>query len=151
MTRTVLGMLLLMPFLTSAQSAIRYQGVAFLQGDILADQTIALRFDFRSGPPDDSLLYSESHIVTTYDDGSFDLELGRGAPIINSFDQIVWEDVMIYLQVSLDPSAGTDYQNVGEQELLSVPFAFHAHTASYGPTGPQGPEGPVPPLSLIHI
>ena len=49
------------------------------------------------------------------------------------------------MEVALDPTGGTNFSPLGQVELLSVPYAFYAHSVGEigqkGEQGEQGPEG----------
>ena len=149
-----------------AQDAIRYQGVAFDQdGNAILSSDISLLMTVVENDPNGNFTYIEAHDVTTGDEGQFEVEIGRGTPVIGDFSDVNWLSTAHYLQVAVDPNGGTDYLEAGTTEFLSVPYAMHATVAQYGPTGSQGPQGPsgpagpqgatgeagIPGLSLIHI
>ena len=46
-----------------------------------------------------------------------------------------------FLEISADIDGGVNYENIGSQELMSVPYALYAKTAGNGPQGEQGIPG----------
>ena len=132
-----------------SQDAIRYQAVAFdSNGQVISDSDISVLFTILVGSPTGGFSYIESHNTTTDVDGAFDLEIGRGEPLAGTLSDVDWLSDTHFLQVAVDPDGGTEYDDAGTQEFLSVPCAFHSNVAQYGErgprgaTGPQGPQGP---------
>lgn len=145
--------LLFIGVVLSAQKPIRYQGVAFDANDEpIVSSTFTIKISIRLGTNSGPLAYSEVHTTTSDAAGMFDINIGEGeANLINSgpFEIIPWSQGSYFVNVSLDPNGGTDFIFAGSTELLSVPYAFHAQEALYGPTGAKGfkgidgPAGPI--------
>ncbi|WP_418636572.1 tail fiber domain-containing protein [Winogradskyella sp.] len=98
---------------------INYQGVARdAEGDILADQDIALEIELRFGAPNISSLYTETHNVTTDAGGVFNLRIGDGTTTFGDYDTLEWGNLAPYINVSLN---GTE---IGTTEMHAVPYAL---------------------------
>ena len=71
--------------------------------------------------------------------------IGQGTPVSGDFSLIDWSDGPYYAQLEADVNGGTNYQNFGSQQLMSVPYALYAETTgasgTAGPTGATGPAG----------
>ena len=131
---------------SQAPYALNYQAVARNpDGTILANRNVSLRFtiiDNVEGP----VLYQETHSGMTNQFGLITLSIGRGVPAIGTFSSIDWGTVTAWLQVDMDIAGGTDFVNMGDSQLLSVPYALFAQTGNEGPAGPQGLQGETGPV-----
>ncbi len=109
--------------------AIPYQGVARnAAGNIIASQSISLRFTLLEGSAAGSMVYQETHNVTTSSLGLFDVKITAGTPT-GVFNPLAWQLLAaagVFLQVEMDINGGTAYTNMGTTQLLSVPFALYA-------------------------
>lgn len=130
---------------------MNYQAVARnAQGDIMANQNIRVRLSIRENSESGAIVYQEVHQPATNQFGLFTLQIGTGTQTLNTFSGINWGGGDKYLQVEFDEQGGTNYQNLGSAQLLSVPFALYALKAeqglgSTGPTGATGNDGTVGP------
>lgn len=131
-TFAFLTILLFASFTAQAQApqAFKYQAVVRnAAGQVLANQLVGLKITLLgTGTP-----YVEVHSVTTNAFGLVNLEVGRGTPVSGNFSQINWAQENIFVQLALDATGGTNYQNMGTSELLSVPYALYA--ANSGSSG----------------
>ena len=126
-------LLLLYPLFLFAQSpsAFNYQGIARDdQGQVYGSQDISLELslvrNFEAGPID----FTEEHFVTTNEFGLFTVQIGKGDPVLGNLDALEWANNQYYLSVSFDPLGGRNFTELGITQLLSVPYAMHAVTAS---------------------
>lgn len=120
---------------SQAPQAFKYQAVVRnAAGQVLANQSVGLKITLLgTGDP-----YVAVHNVTTNAFGLVNLEIGRGTLVSGNFSQINWAQETIYVQLSLDATGGTNYQNIGTSELLSVPYALYAANSGNGlPAGAQ--------------
>jgi hypothetical protein len=129
-------------FLVEAQVplAINYQGVARnASGNALANQNIQLRLSIRDGSASGTLVYQETRSLKTNSFGTFNLAIGGpGATnTTGSINNISWGDNNPkFLQVEIDNAGGSAFVNMGATQLLSVPYAMHAASAT--PSGVAG-------------
>ena len=117
---------------TNAQApgAIPYQAVARnSSGNLLQNQSVSLRFNIRDGGPLGTVLYQETHGVTTNALGLFSVNIGQGIPVSGTFGAIDWGGGTKFTQVELDPAGGTAYVDMGTVQMLSVPYALYAATS----------------------
>ncbi|MBG15453.1 MAG: hypothetical protein CL853_03775, partial [Crocinitomicaceae bacterium] len=106
---------------------INYQAIAHSSnGQTLNNQTIDVLIGIHSQSSSGTLVYQEEHNVTTNDYGLFTLSIGDGTPLLNPFNSIGWEDQNYYLNVQVDNGFG--YEDLGSQQLVTVPYALHART-----------------------
>lgn len=103
---------------TAQDQGISYQAVARnAAGDLLQNQNIVLEFRIREGGAGGSIVYQESHNVSSNDFGLFSAIIGKGSTISGTFSGIVWGDNTHYLEVVLDG------QSLGTEEIQSVPYS----------------------------
>ncbi|MCX6272865.1 MAG: hypothetical protein NTU44_16970, partial [Bacteroidetes bacterium] len=111
--------------------AIKYQAVARnTSGNILVNQVINMRIGILSGGPDGTSLYQETHTVATNAYGLVNLEIGRGTLLSGNFSTIQWGQGSYFVKVEVDENGGNNFSLLGVSQLLSVPYALHANTAS---------------------
>ena len=124
-----------------AQStAINYQGTAKdATNSLLKNQPISIQITIIAETPNGTLVYEENHTTTTSPTALFTVVIGRGTVVTGDFEAIQWGGNAHYVNVALDPSGGTNFSTLGQVELLSVPYAFYAH--SYGELGKDGEQG----------
>ena len=114
---------LLASFGTQAQSpqAIPYQAVARDNaGNLIAGQSISLRFSIHSGTANGTVVYSETQTALTNNLGLFAVNIGQGTPIGSSLSSVSWGSGPMFTQVEMDPTGGTSYIDMGSQQMLSV-------------------------------
>lgn len=137
--------------LAQVPQKMNYQAVARnAQGDVIANQNIRVRLSIRENSESGAIIYQEVHQQATNQFGLFTLQISTGTQTLNTFSGINWGGSDKYLQVEFDDQGGTNYQNLGSAQLLSVPFALYALKAEQGlgttgPTGPTGIDGTVGP------
>lgn len=128
-------------YLAKAQApqSISYQGVARnASGTVLSNQSIAVKFDLHQGSVAGSIVFNEIHNATTNSFGLFTLLIGT----VNTsgFTTIAWDSGPYFLEVSMDPTGGASFVSVGNQQLLSVPYALYAEKA--------GNASPTPTIAI---
>lgn len=116
-----------------APNQINYQGVARLaNGNAIINQPIAVRISIRHAASNGAVQYSETRQVTTGSDGLFNLQIGSAGATATTglWSSITWDNGTKYVQVEMDAAGGTNFINMGTQQLVSVPYAQHANKAS---------------------
>ncbi len=113
-----------------APEKMNYQGVARdLSGNVLANDAISLRLTIRAVSGSGSIVYRETHSVTTNAFGLFAIQIGTGANVVGTFSSITWGINPYYLETEIDPAGGTSYVSLGAQQLVSVPYALNAKSS----------------------
>ncbi|MFN0176795.1 MAG: tail fiber domain-containing protein [Saprospiraceae bacterium] len=100
-------------------------------GDPVINQTVTLLFSLRSGSPNGPVDYQEKHVSSTNEFGLVNLVIGRGQPQVNSFAGINWSAGSKFLTVLLESSPNV-FDEIGNSELLSVPYALYAQNGGGG-------------------
>ena len=140
-------------------NAIPYQAVARnSSGNLLVNQNVRVRFSIHNETASGNIVYQENQSVTTNNLGLFTLNIGQGTATTGTFATINWGTGFKYTQVEIDVNGGTNYVDMGTQQMMSVPYALYAANANVpGVAGPQGPQGndgatgsqgPVGPIGL---
>ena len=107
--------------------AIKYQAVVRdAGGNILANQTVSFLFSIHYQSPGGTVEYSESHVLSTDNFGSVNLEIGMGTPEYGLFSDIDWEVGPKFMEVAMDQSGGINYISMGTTQLVSVPYALYS-------------------------
>jgi hypothetical protein len=111
-------------------NAFKYQAVARNNaGAVIPNQNVSFRMSVIQGTLPGTVVYTETHTVTTNEFGLATLEIGRGTPVSGNFNTIDWSVTPGFLKTELDPSGGTAYADMGTTELLSVPYTIQAGSA----------------------
>jgi len=115
-------------FLLAQGPAFKYQAVARnAQNAALLNQNISLRLSILSSGG--ATVYSEIHATTTSDIGIVSVNVCQGANPSGSCAAIDWKAGGFQLKVELDPAGGSNYINMGNSPILTVPIAAYALTA----------------------
>lgn len=120
---------------------ISYQAVALdengreiagqdINGNIISGKAIDVRFSVISGTPDGEILFKEIHSVNTDQYGLFSLVIGHGSVSpdgkFEKLADINWGADKLYLKVEIDTRRTGNFKVMGIQQMMAVPFAFHA-------------------------
>ncbi|TXB64374.1 hypothetical protein FRY74_11320 [Vicingus serpentipes] len=120
-------------FAQSPPEAINYQAVARnVAGVPMVNQSISVQYAVLQGSSSGTVVYSETHAETTNQFGLFTSEIGLGSVNSGNFSTINWGSSIFYLQVTVDGDV------MPATQLLSVPYALHAKTATSGVPGVDG-------------
>ncbi len=121
---------------SQAPNAFNYQAVVRdVGGDIVVNTAVGVRFQLRQGSAAGTVVYAESHVPVTNENGVFSVPVGNGTPSLGTFPVIDWSVGPYFLEVGVDLDGGVSYTVIGTQQLLSVPFALHAGTVDMADDG----------------
>ena len=125
----------------SAPPGIPYQAeVRNENGEVLANANVNVRFTLHELTANGTVSYQETQAITTNELGLFAATIGGGTTTQGTFAGINWSQTTKFLQVEVD--AGNGFITMGNQQLMSVPYALYAANGPAGPQGPVGPQGP---------
>ncbi len=106
--------------------SFKYQAVARdANNTVLKNSNLGLKFEIRQGSLNGSAVYSETFTVTSNSAGIFSVNIGEGNVTGGAFSSINWGSDDFYLNVALDANGGTNYQDMGTTQLLSVPYSLY--------------------------
>ncbi len=120
--------------LAQSPDLLNYQAVArHADGSPVTEQTISVRIAIRESSANGSLLYRETHEVTTNEFGLFTLMIGNGESE-QEFSDINWNSGnKKWVQVEMDLENSGEFTLMGSSQLLSVPYALYANRAGSAP------------------
>ncbi|MDN3695602.1 hypothetical protein QWZ06_26910 [Chryseobacterium tructae] len=108
--------------------AFSYQAIAFNStGSPVANGNVSVRISILNNSVNGSSMYTETHTKTTNSKGLVNLNIGQGTPVSGSFSGINWAASSKFIKVEMDPAGGTNYTNVGTNQLMAVPYAMVAN------------------------
>ena len=111
-------------------NAIAYQGVARNQaGIIIPNQPIKLRMTVHDATASGTIVFCETHALTTTALGQFSLNIGQGTPSIATLSAVNWGSGAKFLQVELDPAGGNNFIDMGTTQFMSTPYALYAKSS----------------------
>jgi hypothetical protein len=127
-------------------SQFSYQALATdLNGDELQSQNISIQATILSGDIMSGVEeWVERHAITTDEFGLFSIEIGNGIFIsgnVSSFRDINWASGDHFLRIEMDTGGGTNFQPVGTNQLLSVPYALQAGNSVKADTADYALDG----------
>jgi len=128
---------------------INYQAVLRNStGGFVANTTVGYKLEIRKTSSTGQVVYAERHTPLSNSQALVNIIIGGGTVIQGSFSTISWGSGPYFLVSSIDFTGGTNYQNFGSQQLMSVPYALYANTAGaainkwlYGTTSPLSTLG----------
>ncbi|MBU8893881.1 MAG: tail fiber domain-containing protein [Bacteroidales bacterium] len=125
------GILYLFNSNSYAQAPEKFNYQAVLRnssGELISDQSVDVEISIRDIQSDGTILYTETHTKTINSFGLVNLVIGSETPDLGVFSEIIWAVNDKFIQVKVD--AGSGLTDMGTFQLLSVPFAMHAASAS---------------------
>ena len=100
-------------------------------GQVLWNEDIGVQFSILSGSATGTVIYKETHVTSTDEFGMFDLVIGQGlVQGTQSFNMIDWGSGYHFLKVEVDKTGGTNYVEMSNQQLWSVPYALYSGYSS---------------------
>ena len=133
MKKNILFLALLLLSTTSfgqAPDGINYQAVIRnLSGNLVANNTIALRIQVKQTSASGTIVFQERHSVTTSAQGLVNLVIGQGTLLGGNFSTINWAAGPYFVSLGVSFTNGTNYLDYGSQQLMSVPYALYAKNA----------------------
>lgn len=138
---------------SQAPEGINYQMVVRnFSNTLITNSPMAIRIQIRQTSASGTIVYSERHPVTTSAQGLVNLVIGGGTVLSGTFSTISWANGPYFACFAIDFSglSGTNYQDYGSQQLVSVPYALYAKSSGailnqwqYGNGIPAGTLGVV--------
>lgn len=121
--------------ITFAQTpqSFKYQAVARdAGGEFLTMQNVSLQISILQTEVGGTAVYVETHSIQTNEFGLINLEIGNGELVSGDISTIDWSADSYFVKIEMDAAGGSNYEEMGTSQLLSVPYALHAKTASNG-------------------
>ncbi len=125
--KLLLLILLSFSFALQAQNFIPFQGIALDgQGKALVSKKIGIKISILKDGASGTISYAESHAPTTDNNGLFQINIGSGTALTNTFAAIDWSTLNYFLKLEMDVNGGTSYSLISTTQMGFVPFAFYA-------------------------
>lgn len=113
--------------------AFSYQTIAFnASGAPVANGNIAFKISILDNSATGTVLYTETQTKTSNAKGLVNLNIGQGTATAGNFGAITWGSNPKFVKVEMDPAGGSNYTNVGVNQLMSVPYAQVSKTVVTG-------------------
>ena len=97
-----------------APQGFNYQAVARNSSGIaLVSQPIGLQISLLQGTASGTIVYTETHAVTSNNLGLVNLVVGNGTVVTGTFTTINWAAGPYFIEVSMDITGGTTYLLMG--------------------------------------
>ena len=133
---TLLALAITLITAAQAPQGFNYQAtVRNNTGQLLLNQSVLVKFNILQNSDTGPVVYSENQTAITDDLGHINLVVGQGTTSTGTFSSINWGSGTYYLGIELN--TGTGFVAMGTTQLLSVPYALHANTAT-STTGNSG-------------
>ena len=130
---TSIGLFLTALLSAQVPQAFSYQTIAFnASGAPISNGNVSLRVSILENSATGTALYTEIHTKTTNTKGLVNLNIGQGTTTTGSFGGINWGNNTKFVKVEMDPQGGSNYTNVGVNQLMSVPYAQVSKTVVTG-------------------
>ena len=97
-------------------------------GTIMATQNIGVQATIIKDSPGGTVVYTESHTISTNSLGLINLEIGGGTTG-DDFTAVDWGNGDHFLKIEVDPAGGISYTDMGTTQLLSVPYALYSENS----------------------
>ena len=128
---TVLFTFIVMAAFAQVPNRISYQAVVRNGNNTLVvDQVVGVKMSILKSSSSGVVVFSETHQPKTNANGLISFEIGGGSSQVGDFSSINWAGDLYFVKTEIDPSGGANYTITGTSQLLSVPYAMHAKTAS---------------------
>jgi len=120
-----------MSLLAQSPQRMSYQSIVRnTAGELISDATVGVKVSILKDSDTGTVVYEETFVGNTNENGLLTLEIGGGVPITGTFSGINWGTGIYFVKTETDPNGGTNYTITGIGQLLSVPYAFYAATSS---------------------
>ncbi len=105
---------------------VNYQAVVRdTDGMPIKNQSIALEVQILDA--NSNVVFSEIHgDLNTGNTGLVNIQIGNGQNSGDGLDDIDWGVGEYYLKIAFDPDNGTNFTDLGSQQLISVPYALYS-------------------------
>ncbi len=101
-----------------------------IKGELIVNRTIGMKISILQETASGPVVYAETHLPQTNENGLVSIEIGTGKIVTGIFADINRAERPFYLKTEIDPSGRTSYSITSDRHILSVPYALHAKTAT---------------------
>ncbi|MGB4203997.1 MAG: hypothetical protein WBJ84_00065 [Bacteroidales bacterium] len=151
-TLSILCAMLAIATLAQAPQSFTFQAVMRDNNNqLILNSPVGMRTTILQGSPNGTVVYQEAYNPNpqTNSNGLITLEIGNGIPQPGyNFATIDWANGPYFIKTEADPNGGTNYTITGTSQLLSVPYALHAKSVTWGDI--TGKPSKFPPKGHFH-
>ncbi len=129
-------------YLLSSQvpQGFNYQAIARDgSSNVIANQAMTVRITLQSAISGGTVLYQETHSLTTTQFGLMTFIVGTGTPVSGTFSAINWQAQSVFIKTEIQ-YPGPGYTTMGTSPLSSVPYSMLAKDLE-GPLNKLGVSG----------
>ncbi len=128
---TLFFLLSITAFLTAqTPQRMSYQSVLRdAQNRLVTNRTVGVQISILQNSSTGPAVYVEQQTATTNAHGLVTVVIGTGHVIEGSLATIQWENGTYYIRTQIDLNGGSNYTYTNTNQVLTVPYAFHAKTA----------------------
>ncbi len=117
-----------------APAAMDFQSlVRDANGNFVSNKTIGVQISILKTSATGTVVYRETHSVTTNANGLLTLTIGKGTVKAGTFASIDWSAGPYFLKTEMDVNGGTSYTLTQTTQMMSVPYALYANKAGNVP------------------
>lgn len=138
---------------SQAPQSFKYQATARNNsGVLIVNQPVGMQTSIIQGSANGNAVYVETYSPVTDDFGLINIDIGTGNST-NDFSTINWANGPFFIKIEMDVTGGTNYQDFGTSQLLSVPYALFANNSassdySFNPSYPNGFQN-ITPITFL--
>jgi uncharacterized protein (TIGR02145 family) len=128
---TLFFLLTITAFLTAqTPQRMSYQSVLRdAQNRLVTNRPVGVQISILQNSSTGPAVYVEQQTATTNAHGLVTVVIGTGHVIEGSLATIQWENGTYYIRTQIDLNGGSNYTYTNTNQVLTVPYAFHAKTA----------------------
>lgn len=117
--------------LAQTPNKMSYQAVIRDAGSQLVTNTqVGMQISILQGSANGVEVYIETQTPTSNQNGLISIEIGNGTVVSGDINTINWSTDTYFIKTETDITGGSNYTISGTSQMLSVPYALHAKTAS---------------------
>jgi len=131
------------PYFFNYQAAVRDDS-----GEVMKDQQVNIKISLLEGSESGITVYTENHLVETSQNGIVNFQIGNGSNQLGSIAELDWKNKQYWLEVEMDREGGNDFMFMNKVQLLSVPYALHAQSATMVDDADANPINELQSLSI---
>ncbi|MBW1294133.1 hypothetical protein [Aquimarina litoralis] len=126
MNKNTLFVILLLCSMLGFSQSFNYQAVVRNStGEPIVNQSIGVQVQILEGAAPDTVVYTETHTVTSSAQGVISLPVGTGTTS-DTFNTVNWSQQNQWIGIAVDITGGTTYTSLGTSKLQQVPYALYA-------------------------
>jgi hypothetical protein len=109
---------------------IHYQAIVRNdEGAPMINQSLQFKLSIHSDSISGPVIYSEAQDAISGELGWVNLDVGLGVALIGNWNEIQWNNGMLYLHVEM--MVNSSWVLVGSQKLYAVPYSFYSKSADF--------------------